>query len=408
MENTLRYHEVSVLHNLIFFPVDIKKYGITASFFSHKPYKLAFEHLLYLLKKDVDMSFEQLCDEVSKAAKINKNEIINGDISGLEYHIKNSIKLQTIKRIEDSLPDMEYMSFKEFSELIGSFKCDLHKEQVEVHNLKADIQEYKKHLKDVSQKEAHGFITGFKIIDEKCPIQRTQLVTLAARPGVGKTAIAMNMAYSMARHGANVVVLSLEMSPKELNSRIYAHITGRPAWEFKYGKVHQIHINNAESEIKNIKGEITIKYIAGADITSVVQHCGYPDVMILDHIDIMDIDTRRETEASAIGKVTSTLKALAGKRNMAVICLSQFNRQAGACMPELHQLRGSGAKEQDSDTVLILHRDLDPDSAEPAVMRIAKNRHGGCGITTLNFHGATMTFTETISITNLKNEIHNQ
>lgn len=239
-----------------------------------------------------------------------------------------------------------------------------------------------------------GLFTGRPLFDSMVSMERGQLITIAARPSVGKSALALNIAHECSMMGAKVGYFSLEMSQAELMDRLMARITGVHASRFKYGNVPEEVLARGFHELKQAMGKIRFEIPNGKTIAEIIRQADFIhakdglDLLIIDHIDlIQDSGNRNETEATAIARITANLKKWAMAKNGVVIALSQFNRESRGEMPQMHQLRGSGAKEQDSDCVLILHRDLDPDTVgfTDAQLRIAKNRTGQLGDIKLKF-----------------------
>lgn len=245
------------------------------------------------------------------------------------------------------------------------------------------LEDYKKNL-ELRREHKAGIFFGRDQLDKVVGMERSQLVTIAARPGVGKSALAMNLAFEAINFGFNVVYSSLEMSEIELTNRLLSRITKVHGTKFKYGNVSTQEVDYAFRQIQEAKGRLTLQTAFGASIEDILMNAELAeeslDILILDHIDLVQHKNfGKESEATVIGRMTSALKAFAGKKNCLVICLSQFNRESKGGFPELHQLRGSGAKEQDSDTVLILHRNTsEPDALEfvEATLRVSKNRSG--------------------------------
>lgn len=245
------------------------------------------------------------------------------------------------------------------------------------------LEDYKKNL-ELRREHKAGIFFGRDQLDKVVGMERSQLVTLAARPGVGKSALALNLGFEAINFGHNVVYASLEMSEMELTNRLLSRITKIHGTRFKHGNVSTQDVDYAFRQIQAAKGRLTFQTAFGATIEDILMNAELAeenlDVLIVDHIDLVQHKNfGKESEATVIGRMTSALKAFAGKKNCLVICLSQFNRESKGDFPGLHQLRGSGAKEQDSDTVLILHRNTsEPDAVEfvEATLRVAKNRSG--------------------------------
>lgn len=241
--------------------------------------------------------------------------------------------------------------------------------------------------------------TGFKKLDDHLGLERGWLVTLAARSSIGKSAIAMNMAISMAQQGLNVLVYSLEMSPNEYMNRVLSQLSGVSNALWKYGKVDDSTIGVAADKFLKFSDNINIRYSSSFDSDEIVRDIyayGKADVVIVDYLQLInDKEQRGETRTNMIGRITRKFKEVAVDMNCAVIQLSQVSREAtknDSKMPSLEQLRDSGSIEQDSEAVLILNRE-ERDSTE-GILRIAKNRHGSVGDIDLRYKPEICLYTE--------------
>lgn len=197
-----------------------------------------------------------------------------------------------------------------------------------------------------------------------------QLIVLAARPSVGKTALMMLFARSSAEAGHNVSIFSLEMSDDELGQRLlYASgkvepvdlVTGRLQREtFKEvaDKIRKlpIYVNDSSRQLEEIVARMVIQ-----------RHAGKCDIAFVDYLGLMSIATGyRENMNQAIAKITGELKSLAKRLKIPIVLLCQLNRDVakGDRAPELYDLRDSGAIEQDADIVLMLENEkaINPDT----------------------------------------------
>lgn len=264
-------------------------------------------------------------------------------------------------------------------------------------NLEEIFERHVARMKEIQEKsksgEFLGIPTGLSKLDEKVSICTGQLVLLAARPSVGKSAMALNIAEAAARYGKKVVYFSIEMDQHELMDRLLAGVSRLSSTRFKYGNVDEQMLLHCKAELQSFKDNLKIYSCPGITSGEVLIMCEAErvrsgvDLVIIDHMDLLR-DTsgaRGENEATAIGRITAALKIYARKNNVAVLALSQFNRESKGGMPELHQLRGSGAKEQDADIVMILHRPDMIEDPEEAFLVLRKNRNGGLGQIRLRF-----------------------
>lgn len=242
-----------------------------------------------------------------------------------------------------------------------------------------------------------GIPTGFSEIDEDSLPEEGNFVIVAARPSVGKSAFAGNIAYNAAMMGSNVYYVSLEMTPEELMSRIYARIAKISSTRFKYGQVDEATLLRCRMEIGGMVGNLEFDFLPGATSHQILAKADMRkdlNLLIIDHIDLINNPMPRGgSRVQMLGEVTAALKTFAGTKNCVVIGLSQLSRDAKNEMPELFHLRDSGAKEQDADIVWLLHRSIEPDGDPIAYLRLAKNRTGRKGDIAMKFDAPTCTFT---------------
>jgi len=232
----------------------------------------------------------------------------------------------------------------------------------------------------------HGldnFIHGF---------QPTELLVLAARPAMGKTALVCNFALSVASTGNEVLIFSLEQSKLELVERllsIYAKVDSQNLRRGKIDEFQQATLGQAANEMRLFP--IFIDDTAGRTVSQIAaiarrthRRHGLKLIMI-DYLQLVEADDRHLPREQQISSITRRLKFLAKELEVPVIALAQVNRgveQREDKRPRLSDLRESGAIEQDADIVMFLHR---PDAYDPedrpgeADLIIAKNRHGQIG-----------------------------
>ena len=365
------------------------------SFFSHakvQPEEFSSSRYRELYRKLLEMKAEQFLSEeasewiaeAGRRSKMPVDDVLSALGVSCPYYLEQMRLAHKQRKIKQLADDCDSMSGDDIMFQLRELSADhvsmKHKKEVNIAEYVGS--EYLDYLKKKANKET-GVVCGRHRLDGLVGFEKGQLVTLAARPSVGKSALALNLAYEWAQYGLNVFYASLEMSVEELTHRLFARVSGVTATKFKYGNVDDAVVMRAKSEIESMAGRVQTAYLPGATVEEVLQSASAntPDVLIVDHIDLLRSSTKTDNEAYAIAAMTSALKAFAGQKDCVVLCLSQFNRESKGGFPELHQLRGSGAKEQDSDTVLILHRELDPDSADfnKTTLRIAKNRSGQVG-----------------------------
>ena len=237
-----------------------------------------------------------------------------------------------------------------------------------------------------------GLPTGFKQLDEKTSgLQPSDLIIVAARPGMGKTAFALNIAQQSAvKAGASVLIFSLEMSQEQLGQRLIAMQARVESEKLKKGTLDLKdwdRINFALNELNNTK--IVIDDTPGISIMEMRNKCRRLkaeqglDLIVVDYLQLMTFDGRADSRQQEISALSRHLKLLAREMNCPVIVLSQLSRAPELRQdkrPMLSDLRESGSIEQDADIVMFLYRDdyYNENTEKPGVceINIAKHRSG--------------------------------
>lgn len=233
-----------------------------------------------------------------------------------------------------------------------------------------------------------GVSTGFPTIDSQAPLERGGLVTVAARSSVGKSSFALSIAKNVADSGFRVLFVSVEMSILRLMDRLVAMLADAPLSEIRRAAMPPERLDEIKDKVTAIKDNLNMVFLPHAtsgQISRLVtrEHRRKPiDLVVIDYLQLLcDPRGKNITDDIRIGNMTRAFKVLAGKLNNSVMLLSQVNRQAASeenGMPQLHQLRGSGNIEQDSDVVLVLNRKSKSDTF--GELMVAKNRNGACDI----------------------------
>jgi replicative DNA helicase len=280
-----------------------------------------------------------------------------------------------------------------------------------------------------------GMATGLTDLDSKMGgLQKSDLVILAGRPGMGKTALATNIAYNVAKafaqgdvrpdgsretvNGGVVGFFSLEMSAEQLATRIISEQTGIPSNKIRRGAIGETdfeRIKDVSIELQSLPfyvdetGGLSIGQLA-ARARRLKRQRGL-DLLVIDYVQLLQGSTRRSSEnrVQEITEITTRLKALAKELNVPVVALSQLSRQVESREdkhPQLSDLRESGSIEQDADVVLFVYREEyyltnkepRPGTADhdkwltemdavhgKAEVIIGKQRHGPTGTVSLQF-----------------------
>ncbi|MBR5520682.1 MAG: replicative DNA helicase [Oscillospiraceae bacterium] len=255
-----------------------------------------------------------------------------------------------------------------------------------------------------------GIPTGFRFLDDKLgKMGRSDLVVLAARPGMGKTSFALNIATNVAsQQKLPVAIFSLEMSSEQLHERILSSQAGISSHDLRTGDIQPVQwdmISNAIGQIAEYPiytddtPNITVSDMK-AKIRRINQNPETDNigVVIVDYIQLMSTGKRSDNRVQEISEITRNLKIMAKELDVPIIALSQLSRSAEKGSgrdgrPQLSDLRDSGSIEQDADVVLFLYRDAYYNKNEDADQTmaeciIAKNRHGESGTIPLSWDGA--------------------
>ncbi len=253
------------------------------------------------------------------------------------------------------------------------------------------IEEYDRlqKLSGDDKSEFQGLDCGFSAVNSVLTgLNKSDLILLAARPGMGKTSFALNLATNVAKNsGKKVAIFSLEMSKEQLVSRVLSSEALIPSQSLRTGE-----LSGNEWVRLGMQAQILSKlpiYIDDAPGISVAQMKGKLrrikdlGLVVIDYLQLMTGNRRNDNRVQEISEITRSLKIMAKELNVPVVTLSQLSRgpeSRSDHRPMLSDLRDSGSIEQDADIVLFLYREAyyDKNIEEQGVAEciVAKNRHG--------------------------------
>ena len=318
----------------------------------------------------------------------------SNDIINLGY--ENSVKVEEVleraeKRIFDISQEKASDDFKSINEVL----VDAYDMIEKLYTNKSDVT---------------GITTGFKDLNKKINgLQRTDLILIAARPAMGKTAFSLNLVQNAALKGdASVAVFSLEMSKDQLVQRMLAAQSHVELKKIKTGTLDENdwpRIIDAMAVLSN--ASIHIDDTPVLKISELRSKCRKLkiekglDLILIDYLQLMEGEGNNESRQQEIAKISRSLKIIAKELNCPVVALSQLSRapeQRADHRPMLSDLRESGSIEQDADIVMFLYRDeyYHPDSESKNIgeVLIAKNRHGETGSVELVWLGEVQKFAD--------------
>jgi replicative DNA helicase len=269
-----------------------------------------------------------------------------------------------------------------------------------------NIWETMEKLRD-TQDELRGVPTGFRDLDHKLAgLQKSDLIILAARPSMGKTSLALDIARKSALvHNIKVGIFSLEMSAQSLVDRMLSAESRVSSWKMRTGKglTEADYELLQEASVRLSKAPIFIDDQAGNSILrmrSTARRLKAEqglELIIVDYLQLMTTSKNYDSMVNQVTEISRSLKSLARELEVPVLALSQLSRavEARGGRPRLSDLRDSGAIEQDADVVMFIHREKDTeDTGQPnlAEILIEKHRNGPTGVVELYFDGSKTTF----------------
>lgn len=251
------------------------------------------------------------------------------------------------------------------------------------------------YIEEISKREGEliGVTTGYRPLDTlTLGLQPANLIVLAARPGCGKSALALNIASNAAAKGKSIAFFSLEMSKNELVDRLICSIARVDLHSYKsafLSKSEWARLGEALQEIDDYKitvedsSQLTPSLLLSKAL-KIKKQFGL-DLIIVDYLQLMQGDSKKEKRYEEVAQISHALKAIAKDLNVPVLALAQINRESekrADYKPRISDLRESGDIEQDSDLILLLHRSAtEPqDERYPTVnLLIEKHRNGPTG-----------------------------
>lgn len=300
-------------------------------------------------------------------------------------------------------PDSEVKELLEFAEteLFGISQKHLRKNFVPLREALAESFD---RLDELHRKGTglRGIPTGFTDLDKKLSgMQVSNLLILAARPSVGKTTLAMNIAEHIGVHEKIPVgVFSLEMSKGQLVDLLLASQSDIDAWKITTGNLSEEDFESISTSMATLaEAPIYIDDTPGISVMEIrtkarrLQMEVGLQLLIVDYLQLIR-GRNLENRVQEVSEISQALKNLARELNIPVLAISQLSRAVEsrqAKIPQLADLRESGAIEQDSDVVMFIYRE-DPDDFENIKLSIAKHRNGPLGEIDLRFKGTRRRF----------------
>ena len=403
---------------------------VKSEYFYVRQNRLIFNEILMLFSNNIPSDFVTVVDAVLNAkifrdeneAKVYLSQLADTvpSLSNTLYYARILKEKYTIRSLMEAAGDIirQAQESADADLLMESAEQKIYalrqgKDTQRVKHISESAAETFDRLRKLSGKDREkyqGIPTGFRFLDDKLgKLGRSDLVVLAARPGMGKTSFALNIATNIASiQKIPVMVFSLEMSHSQLTERIISSQAGISSHMLRTGEIQTSEwdmISNAVGMIGDYPifiddtANVTVNDMK-AKIRRINQNPEADNigVVVVDYIQLMSTGKRSDNRVQEISEITRNLKIMAKELDVPIIALSQLSRSAEKSSgrdgrPQLSDLRDSGSIEQDADAVLFLYRDAYYNKNEDADQTmaeciIAKNRHGETGTIPLSWDGA--------------------
>ena len=415
--------EQALLGSLIVNPDVFDRVGgiITENDFSVDEHKHIYATLLkmYSMSKTIDVVtlvnalVEQgFRDEASGIQYINFIvESVPSAANAKDYAkiVKDKSLLRRLIEVCDEINNDAYSEASEVRTIIDSaeqkiFDLSHNSDAKEFRHIRDVLQNVYKDIETLAETKGAvtGAKTGFSGLDRMLiQMGKGDLVIVGARPGMGKTSFALNIATNVAKNTKKAVaIFSLEMSGEQLVTRIISSEALVDSHNLRTGQLRPEDWDNIADVISSLSGcDIYIddtSAITATDMKAKLRRISNLGLVVIDYIGLMQSTSNTDNRAQQVGEISRNLKVMAKDFGIPIVCCAQLNRgtesRPGAGKrPTLADLRDSGSIEQDADIVLFLYRDEyykdisgaddaeSADCANTAEVIVAKNRHGSVG-----------------------------
>ena len=345
--------------------------------------------IVYLLSLQEDIPALGLLEQ---HARIVKEKAILRELIASATTIITNCYAQNDKEIEAVLDEAERIIFN----------ISQRRAQQSFMQLNIWLKKTFQHLSDIRghAKGITGIASGYKKLDELTSgFQKSDFIVLAARPSMGKTALALSIARNAAAQDKAVGFFSLEMSAEQLTLRLLAAESGIPHHKIRNATISSdewLDLTHVAGQLAAVKlfiddtAQQTILDIRAKARKLKVEH--NLEFLVIDYLQLLHGNRKHENRHQEVSEISRSLKALAKELNIPIFALSQLSRAVDSRVdkrPLLSDLRESGAIEQDADVIMFLYRDIvyhqDAENPHGAELIIGKQRNGPTGMVQLHF-----------------------
>lgn len=406
--------------------------------FYHQAHREIYDSMLSIYTRDEPVDLITLSEELNKKDILENvgGAIYLADLSNnisttanIRYYcniVEEKSLLRRLIKASDEIAAKSYNDTEDISSIIDSaeksiFEITQKRSQEGPEGIKTVLIDSLTRIEKMAENQGKltGVTTGFIDLDNKTSgLQRSDLVLVAARPAMGKTAFSVNLTVNAALKGkASVAIFSLEMSKDQLVQRMLSAESHIELQKIIHGNLTDKEwpkLIAAMGPLSNAK--IFIDDTPGITLSELRAKCRKLkidkglDIIMIDYLQLMSGEGRTESRQQEISAISRGLKALAKEMDCTVVALSQLSRAPelrSDHRPILSDLRESGAIEQDADIVMFLYRDeyYDPESEKKNIgeVIISKHRNGPIGTIELVFVGE---YTKFLNLERNKTELH--
>ena len=316
--------------------------------------------------------------------------------------LKEATKLRRLSTLTRAITD-SLKARTESNEIIGEIESEIYRIQErkdnEVKHIKAYMFDAIREIEETyhSGGRIMGVVSGYKDLDDTLSgFQNGDLIIIAARTSIGKTAFALNIAENIAVRGVKCVFFSCEMSPNQICKRLVsslggvphkAIITGNLGSESTFQKMHNASEKMFNSQFyADFTPLIPFQELKAKSRIAVRNGC---KIIFIDYLTLIKYGDSKTPRWERTGELIKELKTMARQLEVPVVALSQLNRQAEGQKPTLAELRQSGEVEEHADVIIFLHRERGEKETD---MIIAKHRNGNTGNWPLYFDDQVVRF----------------
>lgn len=247
----------------------------------------------------------------------------------------------------------------------------------------------------------YSLYTGITDLDDKIlGLHNQEFTVIGARPGIGKTTLALQIAQNIARKGKEVTIISLEMSDTQLIQKLIASKARINSYKMRRGTLEEADfekIRDVSEDISNLPITLISRTTTIQKIETTIRKLknkNQLDLVIIDYIQLIKNNKKLPSREQEVADITRTLKLLSLELDIPIIGLCQLNRNATKAEPTLADLRESGSIEQDADNVWFLYQEKEDESnVVDVTLKIAKQRAGEIGKVNLKFNKPNSEFT---------------